>query len=132
MQFGGSLTQLTGNGTADMKHILFLFVLTASYGYAQTPMTNVRRDSVPEERGRIFPPDLMPSVRTDNSFYRYPTDPKTVMRASLDNMPVKVADSATNYTMLRSSQKLLKPDEPPMQFLKPIPPVLPKNWKKDR
>lgn len=115
-----------------MKQLLFLLVLSVSYGYAQTPLTHVRRDSVPEERHRnVFPPDLMPNVRTDNSFYRYKSDPATVMRASLDNMPVKVADSTTRYTMLRSGQKFLKPDEPPMRFLKPVPPVLPKNWKKE-
>ncbi|MBC8151657.1 MAG: hypothetical protein H7Z72_01970, partial [Bacteroidetes bacterium] len=92
------------------------------------PATSIRRDSVPH----VFPPDLMPNVRSGNSFYRYKSDPANVMRATLDNMPVKVTDSTTQYTMLRSRQTYLKPAEPPMRFLKPVPPVLPKNWKKER
>jgi hypothetical protein len=114
---------------------ILLPVLLTSYGFAQTPLTRVWRDSVPEEHRQVFPPDLMPNSRTDNSFYRYKSDPATVMRATLDNMPVKVTDSTTRYTMLRSYPNYVRPNEPPsfpfMPFLKPVPPVLPKNWKKE-
>lgn len=105
-----------------MKTLLLLLLVTGC-AYAQAPTKAVRRDSLPG----IFPPDLMPNARPNNSFYRDHRDPKNVMRATLDNMPVKVPDSSTNYTMLRSFGNHVKPNEPPMQFLKPMLPVLPKK-----
>ena len=106
-----------------MKTLLVLLFFT-SHIYAQPPQRAIRRDSMPN----VLPPDLMPNVRPGNSFYRHHLDPPNVVRATLDNMPVKVPDSSTNYTMLRSNQRPWKPAEPPMQLLKPIRPVLPKTF----
>lgn len=105
-----------------MKTLLVL-LLVSGYAYAQAPTKSIRRDSLPE----IFPPDLMPNARPNNSFYRDHRDPKNVMRSTLDNMPIKVPDSSTNYTMLHSFRNYGKPSEPPMQFLKPVLPILPKK-----
>ncbi|SFC35549.1 hypothetical protein [Spirosoma endophyticum] len=112
-----------------MKRLLCLLVLT-NVGYAQVPAQSIRRDSVPE----VFPlrvdsPDPMPNRRPNNSFYRYQAGRSTVMRATLDNMAVKIPDSSTHYTMLRSFRKYGKPEEPPTQFLRPMKPVLPKKYK---
>ncbi|MBN8825558.1 MULTISPECIES: hypothetical protein [unclassified Spirosoma] len=73
--------------------ILTLFSITCAM--AQVPTTRIRNDSVPS----VFPPDLMPNVLPNNSFYRHPMDPKNVVRATLDNMPIKVPDSSTSYTI---------------------------------
>ncbi|WP_155297231.1 hypothetical protein [Spirosoma aerolatum] len=73
--------------------ILTLFSITCAM--AQAPATRIRKDSLPS----VFPPDLMPNVQPNNSFYRHPMDPKTVVRATLDNMPIKVPDSSTSYTI---------------------------------
>lgn len=107
-----------------MKLFLLLILLSSS-AYAQIFRAGERRDSLPE----VLPPDLMPNARPNNSFYRYPTDAKNVMRATLDNMPIKVPDSSTNYTMMRSFPPYRKPQEPPLQFLKPMPPVVPKKFR---
>jgi len=101
--------------------LFFLFVLLTGCAYAQMPANRIQRDSIPS----VFPPDLMPNARSTNSFYRYQMDPRTIMRATLDNMPVKVPDSSTHYTMLRSFQKYVKPEEP-MRILKPQPRIIPK------
>jgi hypothetical protein len=108
---------------------LFSLLLLAGAAYAQPPTKAIRRDSLPE----LFPPDVeslsrMPNVRPRNSFYRNPLDPPNVVRATLDNMPIKVPDSSTNYTMLRSYQPYRKPSEPSMPFLKPMPRVVPKKF----
>lgn len=50
-----------------------------------------------------------------------------MMRATLDNMPVKVPDSSTHYTMLRSFQKYVHPEEP-MRILKPQLRIIPKKF----
>ncbi|NDU95440.1 hypothetical protein [Spirosoma terrae] len=78
-----------------MNVITLLFLLMASYVHAQIPSTNVRRDSLP------VTPDAgnMPNVRPNNSFYRAPGDPDNVVRATLDNMPIKVPDSSTRYSI---------------------------------
>jgi len=75
---------------------LVFLLLIAGYAFAQTPATAVRRDSVPD---KVV--NLMPTVRPGNSFYRDPNDPLRVVRATLDNMPVKGPDSAVQYTMPR-------------------------------
>ena len=111
-----------------MRLLLFL-LLFAGYVYAQPPTKSTRRDSLPE----VFPPDVdspskMPNARPHNSFYRYHLDPPNVVRATLDNMPVKIPDSSAYYTMLRSYQKYQKPDEPLMPFLKPMPRILPRKF----
>ncbi|GAB4013511.1 hypothetical protein GCM10028808_32840 [Spirosoma migulaei] len=109
--------------TTPMKLFLLLIVLSGAV-YAQVPSTVVRQDSLPD----VFPPDLMPNARPNNSFYRNPTDAKNVMRATLDNMPIKVPDSSTNYTMMRSFQPYRQPQGPP-QFIKPMPQVVPKKFR---
>ncbi|WP_461113429.1 hypothetical protein [Spirosoma jeollabukense] len=109
-----------------MKQLLCLLFLT-NVGYAQVPAQSVRRDSVPEVfPPRVDSPDRMPNARPNNSFYRYHAGQST-RRATLDNMPVKIPDSSTHYTMLRSYGNYEKPEEPPMQFLKPMKPVLPRK-----
>lgn len=109
--------------THRMKTLLGLLLLTG-YAHAQSPAQLIRQDSLP----KVFPPDHIPTVRPNNSFYRYPTDPANVMRATLDNMPIKVPDSSTHYTMLRSYQKYRKPEEIPMPLIKPMPHILPKRF----
>ncbi|MVM30186.1 hypothetical protein GO755_09085 [Spirosoma sp. HMF4905] len=105
--------------------LICLLLFATSCAYAQLPTTVIRRDSMPS----VFPPDLMPNVRPNNSFYRYPTDSPNVVRATLDNMPVKVPDSSTNYTMMRSFQPYVMPQQQPQLFLKPMPRVVPKKFK---
>ncbi|RAI78127.1 hypothetical protein HMF3257_35830 [Spirosoma telluris] len=90
---------------------LFLFI--TSFAYAQVPGTAVRRDSMP----LVFPPDLMPTARPNNLFYRDQTDSKNVIRATLDNMPVKVPDSAMIYTMRQSGQPYRRPQQLFPRFL---------------
>ncbi|CAN5266083.1 hypothetical protein BH09BAC4_BH09BAC4_34650 [soil metagenome] len=117
-----------------MKRLLCLLLLT-NVGYAQVPAQPIRRDSVPDifpprvDSPRVDSPDLMPNRRPNNSFYRYRAGQSTIMRATLDNMAVKIPDSSTHYTMLRSFRKYGKPEEPPTQFLRPMKPVLPKKYK---
>jgi len=41
--------------------------------------------------------------RMGTPFYRNPGDPQHVVRAELDNMPIKTPDSSLQYTILRSS-----------------------------
>lgn len=72
---------------------IFLFLI-AGCASAQTPAITTRRDSIPDKAIRS-----MPAVRPDNSFYRDPNDPPRVLRATLDNMPVKGPDSSVQYTM---------------------------------
>ncbi len=43
----------------------------------------------------------MPTERPENDFYRDPKDPKHVVRATLDNMPVLMADTTVRHTMLQ-------------------------------
>ncbi|WP_461043096.1 hypothetical protein [Spirosoma harenae] len=107
-----------------MKIVCLFFLLLTGIAYAQVPSSIIRRDSLP----KVFPPDIMPNARPNNSFYRHPNDPKNVMRATLDNMPIKVPDSSTQYIILRSYQKYLKPDEPQI-FLKPMPKIVPKRFR---
>lgn len=78
-----------------MKLVCLCTLFTLTCAVAQVPSTSIRNDSVPS----VFPPDLMPNVQPNNSFYRHPMDPKNVVRATLDNMPIKVPDSSANYTI---------------------------------
>ncbi len=73
---------------------LIFLLLMAGCAYAQTPVATVARDSVPDKGV-----NLMPTVRPGNSFYRDPNDPPRVVRATLDNMPIKGPDSSMQYTM---------------------------------
>lgn len=103
-----------------MKLLLFLLLLTGS-AYAQAPASMIRqlpagRDSMP----RVFPPDLIPNVAPANSFYRYKFDPPNVMRATLDNMPIKRPDSSGRYTMLRWYPRYQMPI--PQPFTRPLIP----------
>ena len=102
-----------------MKTLLILLVSTG-FVCAQTVEKAIRRDSVPEVR----PPDgQMPVVRPGTSFYRLKTDPKNVMRATTDNMPVKIPDSSTYYTMLHSSPSQYRYKMKP--FTQPVVPPPP-------
>ncbi|MFD2574048.1 hypothetical protein ACFSUS_25655 [Spirosoma soli] len=116
-----------------MKLIACLLLLGV-YAYVQVPATAIRHghtsmrsDSMPS----VFPPDLMPNIGANNSFYRYKSDLPNVVRATLDNMPVKVPDSSIQYSALPVLPTYPKPNQPAVPFIKPLPPVLPKHWKKD-
>lgn len=94
--------------------LLPVLLLITGCVWAQTPK-NIPWDSLSEKLSpRIMPPDFMPSARPDISIYRKPGDQMNVMRATIDNMPVKVPDSSTHYTMLRAFQNYVKPEELPL------------------
>lgn len=82
-----------------MKPLLILLLLTGAVR-AQVPTAPVKRDSVPTD----VPGEAIPTIRPNNGFYRNTDDPKNVMRASLDNMPVKTPDSSVIYTMPQSGR----------------------------
>ena len=68
----------------------------------------------------------MPVVRPNVSFQRYSA---TLMRASTDNMAVKIPDSSTVYTMPKLYLNYRKPEKSAQQFLKPMPRVVPKKFR---
>lgn len=112
-----------------MKSVILLFLLVTSHLYAQMPASLMGRDSIPA----IFPPDLpdqMPNARPNNSFYRYQLEPTNTTRATVDNMPVHIPDSSVNYTILRSYQNNWPQDPQHQRFLRPVPPVYPKNGRR--
>ena len=78
-----------------MKLLLSSLLLIAGYANAQLPVSTARPDSIPD----IHSPGKMPYVRPGNSFYRDHRDPNNIVRATLDNMPVKVPDSSEQFTM---------------------------------
>lgn len=103
-----------------MKVIPVLFLFMASYVHAQVPSANVRRDSLP------ITPDAgkMPSARPNNSFYRAAGDPDNVVRvvrATLDNMPIKVPDSSTRYTIQQMPGTYRRQNRPGL----PVPKIAP-------
>ncbi|SOD80495.1 hypothetical protein [Spirosoma fluviale] len=118
-----------------MIKLLPVLLLFAGFAYGQSPMASIRLDSLPEVGShKVFPPEvhtpfrrspgMMPTTRPRNSFYRYPTDPPNLVRATLDNMPVKVPDSSTYYTMLRSFGQPYRLVEPPGSLQKMLLPDL--------
>jgi|GEM_PF-2469126 len=76
------------------RSVLFLFLISG-YAHAQVLIPVSRLDSIPSD----VPMDRMPNSRPGNSFYRDSRDPQNVVRATLDNMPVSVPDTAAYYTM---------------------------------
>ncbi|WP_461146908.1 hypothetical protein [Spirosoma pulveris] len=121
-----------------MIKILPVLLLLVGCAYGQSPMTFFRLDSLPDVGPhKVFPPavhtpfrlspGMMPTSRPRNSFYRYPTDLPNVVRATLDNMPVKVPDTSTYYTMLRSFRRPFRQVDPPEPLQKPVLPELPKK-----
>ncbi|MBD2700435.1 hypothetical protein IC229_07305 [Spirosoma sp. BT702] len=111
-----------------MKCVTLLLLFLSGFAHAQVSSSFIRRDSVPS----VFPPDVMPNARSNNSFYRYHSDPNNVVRATLDNMPVKVPDTSTYYSALRPyrhfQQHFRKEDLPPL--IKPMPNILPRRFRK--
>lgn len=100
-----------------------IFLLLTGYCHAQTPASVTRRDSMPgreKPSAPRLPDDRMPIVRPNTSFYRLKTDPKNVVRATNDNMPVKTPDSSTYYTMLYSSRSPYQYQVKP--FTRPVAP----------
>lgn len=99
-------------------YVATLLISLAGAAHAQRPATVFRRDSLPP----VFPPDTdepgnpspMPRVRPGNSFYRHRTDPPNVVRATLDNLPVLMPDTAIHYSALR-------PTRPAPRFLPALP-----------
>ena len=73
---------------------LLFGLLFTGCAYAQVSTDSVQIDSAPAR-----PLNLMPTVRLRTDFYRHPTDPPRVVRATLDNMPVKGPDSTAHYSM---------------------------------
>ncbi|UFH52919.1 hypothetical protein [Spirosoma sp. KNUC1025] len=112
-----------------MKTLVGLLLLTGS-AIAQSPTQMIRRDSlalVLLPTGDL--PVPMPTVRPDNSFYRTPANSQNLLRATLDNMPVKTPDSSTHYTMLQSYPQLPKLNEQAAPLVKPTPRTGPKKFK---
>jgi len=93
---------------------LYLFLLTGSAAYAQE---KIELEAAPETP-KATP---MPTARPDLGFYRKPTDPKDVVRSTLDNMPVKVPDTSIVYTMPQRGSKYTP---------KPLIPFLPQKPKR--
>ncbi|ADB37555.1 hypothetical protein [Spirosoma linguale] len=121
-----------------MGKLLPVLLLLVGFAHGQSPMASIRLDSLPEVRSdTLFLPDIhtpfrrspgmMPTSRPRNSFYRYPTELPNVVRATLDNMPVKVPDTSTYYTMMRSFKQPYRLVEPPAPLPKMLPPDLPKK-----
>lgn len=105
-----------------MKTLLSLLLVT-SLAYGQSPVQTIRRDSVPD-----LPRTSMPTLQPRNDFYRNPNDPENVVRATLDNMPIKGVDPSTQYTMLQAIPPPSKNRQRPQLLipkLAPIPPVIP-------
>ncbi|GAB3794223.1 hypothetical protein GCM10028819_07250 [Spirosoma humi] len=69
----------------------------------------------------------MPAVRPTNSFYRDPKDGPGVVRATLDNMPVKVPDTSMMYTMPGANRHPKTLLDPPTLFPKSFPQLTPKK-----
>ncbi|WP_155296301.1 hypothetical protein [Spirosoma rigui] len=105
-----------------MKTLLSL-LLTAGMALGQSPTKTPEGDSL----AGALPGDRMPNSRPYTSFYRSHEEPNTVVRATLDNLPVKQADSSVRYTMPRYRRQpySLAPQLParPLQGQ----PVLPRN-----
>ena len=53
--------------------------------------------------------------RMGTGFYHRPGDPREVMRATLDNMPVKTGDPSQNYSMLNKQRAS------PYRYYLPLP-----------
>ncbi|QJW89606.1 hypothetical protein HNV11_09530 [Spirosoma taeanense] len=115
----GSLPDTTDR---TMK-LLLLLLLVMGVAHAQRPTGPVRCDSLPQ----VFPPARMPNIRPGNAFYQLPSDPKHVVRATLDNMPVKVPEASVEYTMLQSYPRYPKPAPslPVLPQLQLPPPTVP-------
>ena len=115
-----------------MNKLLYLLLISGC-AYAQVPVKSIRKDSIPEERRLALPnldlSSIMPTARPTNSFYRDPKDGPNIVRATLDNMPVKVPDSSTIYTMPGAERYRYRKGliEPPTLFPKPFPPIAPKK-----
>ncbi len=88
-----------------------IFLLLTGYCYAQMLGTLIQTDAEPVEEIIVEPvsPGRMPIVRPNTSFYRLRTDPKNVVRATTDNMLVRIPDSSTYYTMVQSPRLQHKP-----------------------
>lgn len=109
-----------------MSKLLYLLLLSGC-AYAQAPTKSIRKDSIPEER-RWPVPDLhtfMPTKQPNNAFYRDPRDGPNVVRATLDNMPIKGPDSSIMYTMPGGRIHPKGPIELPN--LKLLPQITPKK-----
>lgn len=113
-----------------MNKLLYL-LLISSCAFAQAPVNSIRKDSIPEEKKRFLPDKSssspMPTVRPNNSFYRDPNDGPNIVRATLDNMPVKGPDTSMTYTMPGASIYPKSLIEPPNMIPKIFPPITPKK-----
>ncbi|WP_461128964.1 hypothetical protein [Spirosoma aerophilum] len=103
------------------KRLFICCCLLTGSAFAQAPTKTVRRDSIP-----VNGPIPMPTARQSNSFYRNPGDPPTIVRATVDNMPVKVPDTSMNYTMLRLNEQPLRLNQPPTLVVPPSFKISPK------
>jgi hypothetical protein len=103
-----------------MKLILPVLLFSAAYASAQLPVSTARPDSIPD----IPFSGTMPIARPGNSFYRDHRDPNNVVRATLDNMPVKVPDSSEHFFMQQVYPPSWQRIEPNRQ--RPgLPPIVP-------
>ncbi|MBC8156297.1 MAG: hypothetical protein H7Z72_25715 [Bacteroidetes bacterium] len=82
-----------------MKTILVILLISAvaSPALAQTVVPGVPGQSiVGDSAGRAVSPGVK---RMGTGFYRRPGDPRGVVRATLDNMPIKTPDRSQAYTL---------------------------------
>lgn len=67
---------------------LYLFLLLSDMTFGQVPtQPSIRRDSVPTGQ-------RMPTVRPQNEFYRRTGDNPSMVRSTLDNMPIWMSDTS--------------------------------------
>lgn len=87
-----------------MKTVLMFLLTSCCYAQMPDPDALIKADAEPLEEVIVepVPPGRMPIVRPSTSFYRLKTDPKNVVRATTDNMPVKMPDSSITYTMMQA------------------------------
>lgn len=103
MESGWSFTHVNNQLLTSMKYVVLLLLMPA-VALAQTAGPVSRRDSVPDISSPKQRPVPIPNSRPRNSFYRDPADPNDVVRATLDNMPVKIPDTTVYYPMPRHGQ----------------------------
>lgn len=91
-----------------MKIVGILFIMTAigcrfvqAQSVQPTPKQPALSDSTKLSRPPVFP--------MGTAFYRKAGDPANVVRAELDNMPVKIPDSSQQYKMQNSYNRYGNP-----------------------
>ncbi|MBC3786290.1 hypothetical protein [Spirosoma utsteinense] len=97
--------------------MLSALLLSTGLTYGQTLPKLPAWDSLAE----TYPQDRMPNVRPSTSFYRSHEDPDNVARATLDNLPVKKADSTVHYHIMSRYPQQPYPSTPKLPVMPPQP-----------